>query len=360
MKIRLTLLFLLITFIACSTFKRQYDSNMARNSIAPLLEKYRDSLEVRRYGIVASIRKNGGIEKCAIGFSDSTHEMTTDKIFNIGSLTKMFTAVLIMQEVEKGNLSLNDTIGKYFSRSYVFNKNVDLQITIEQLLRHESGLGEIVVDTIVNQAFFNFFYAYNNDLLYNKIPEKIFDKGERFKYTNTNYILLGYVLELINDEPYSELLKERIFGPCEMKNTYSFLPKADSDIAHPMYEGQDLLEFVTYKYYYDYGFSAGCIFSNIEDLNRFFINLYETERLITRESFGQMCTFKNDYGYGIQKIPILGENVYYIGHGGDNLSYTNRNFYNPKTRTLVVLMANHLYDKYCWEIGCEMLYEFDK
>ena len=180
----------MLTIISCSTFKNENNLSTKSSSLISVLEKYRDSLENKRYGLVASIRKKGKTEKYAIGFSDSIHKMTTDKIFNIGSLTKMFTAVLIMQEVEKGNLNLNDTLGKYFNKDLIYNKNVDLKITIEQLLRHESGLGEIVVDTIINQAFSNPFHEYNNTLLYNKIPEKIFEKGQKFKYTNTNYITL--------------------------------------------------------------------------------------------------------------------------------------------------------------------------
>jgi len=360
MKIKIIFLISLITIISCSTLKNKNDLNNKNNLLVSILDKYRDSLKSNNYGLVALIRKKGKVEKYAIGFSDSEHKMTTDKIFNIGSLTKMFTAVLIMQEVKKGNLDLKDTIGKYFIKDFAQNKNVDTKITIEQLLRHESGLGEVVVDTIVNQAFQNPYHEYNNTFLYNKIPKKIFEKGEKFRYTNTNYILLGYILEVINNKPYSELIKERIFIPCHMENTYAFLPSENQNLAHPMYNKQDLLEFATYKFYYNYGFSAGCVFSNIDDLNKFFINLYETNKLLDRELFEKMTKFKNNYGYGIEKILIPDKNIYYIGHGGDNLSYTNRNFYNPKTKTLVILMANHLFDKYCWKIGQEILYEYDK
>ncbi len=350
----------ILTIFSCSVSKTKSNITTETNSLKSILEKYQDSLIQKKYGLVASIRKNGKIEKYAIGFSDSEHKMTTDKIFNIGSLTKMFTAVLIMQEVKKGNLDLNDTLGKYFIKDFIQNKNVDTKITIEQLLRHESGLGEVVVDTIVNQAFQNPYHEYNNTLLYNKIQKKIFEKGEKFRYTNTNYILLGYILEVINNKPYSELIKERIFIPCQMENTYAFLPIENQNLAHPMYNKQDLLEFATYKFYYNYGFSAGCVFSNIDDLNKFFINLYETNKLLDKEFFAKMIKFNNNYGYGIEKISIPDKNNYYIGHGGDNLCYTNRNFYNPKTKTLVILIANHLFDKYCWKIGHEILYEYDK
>lgn len=356
----LIIIVFILTIFGCSVSKTKSSIKTETNSLKPILEKYQDSLIQKKYGLVASIRKNGKIEKYAIGLADTINKMETNKIFNIASLTKMFTSVLILQEIEKGNLKLNDTLGKFFQRGLIYNKNVDTKITIENLLRHESGLGEVVVDTIMNQAFSNPFHEYNNTLLYNKIPKKLFEKGTNYEYTNTNYILLGYILEVINEKPYFEILKERIFKPCEMTNSHAFFPKNDINIAHPMYEGMDLFTMANYKFYYNYAYSAGCIFSNLDDLNKFFITLYETDKLINRNSFNTMCNFKNNYGYGIEKIPTPDKNVYYIGHSGDDLSYTTRNFYNPKSKVLVIIMSNHLYDKYCWKIGNKILFEYDK
>ena len=360
MKIKFIYPILVLTLLGCSISKKKIRIKDKSNNLKSILELYQDSLIQQKHGLVASVRKKGKIKKYAIGLADTINKMDVNNIFNIGSLTKMFTSVLIMQEIEKGNLELSDTLGKFFKRDLVYNKNVDTKITIENLLRHESGLGEVVVDTIVNQAFSNPFNEYNNTLLYNKIPKKTFNKGTQFKYTNTNYILLGYILEIINNKPYAQILKERIFYPCNMKNTYAYFQKNNIHIAHPMYNGNDLFNSITYKYYYNYGFSAGCIFSNLDDLNKFFINLYETNKLVKRSSFNKMCKFKNSYGFGIVKIPTAHENVFYIGHGGDDLSYTVRNFYNQKSKVLVIVMSNQLYDKYCWKIGSEILYKFDK
>ena len=189
-----------------------------KNKFQEIMNIYSDSLKSKKYGIVNLTKTKTKIFTSQIGWSSLTEKMTSDKVFNIGSLTKMFTSILVLQEIEKGNLKLNDTIGKYFLK----NKNVDSKITIEQLLRHKSGLGEIVVDTILSKSFEDVDYIYNHNYLYNYIPVKQFEKGQRFVYTNTNFQLLGYILEKINDKPYSKIVEERIFEPCKMKNSYTY------------------------------------------------------------------------------------------------------------------------------------------
>src|SRR5690606_1645926 len=117
------------------------------------------------YGIVGFYRdREGVVHTAAAGWAAPGEKMTADRIFNIGSLTKTFTAVLILQEIEKGNLRLTDTIGRFFRPDEVNTRHLDLTITIENLLRHTSGLGELIVDTIVNDCFMNPYCPYNNPL----------------------------------------------------------------------------------------------------------------------------------------------------------------------------------------------------
>ncbi|KKM86098.1 hypothetical protein LCGC14_1282400, partial [marine sediment metagenome] len=82
------------------------------------------------------IKKNGNFESASVGFENDA----TKKIFCIGSATKTFTAVLILQEMERGTLKLNDSIGKFLNPI----KNIPSNLTVEQLLRHESGIGQTV------------------------------------------------------------------------------------------------------------------------------------------------------------------------------------------------------------------------
>lgn len=327
------------------------------NEFQKILNTYSDSLNNDKHGIVNLTRHKNKTHKSHIGWANLDDKMTSDKVFNVGSLTKMFTAVLILQEIEKKTLKLNDTIGTFFSS----NKNVDSKITIEQLLRHKSGLGEIVIDTVLNQAFGNFESKYNHNFLYENIPPKKFDKGEKFDYTNSNYLLLGYVLEILNDKPYSSLLQERIFDKCSMNNSYYYFSKSIKNSAHPMFKGVDYINELNYRFYYNFAFSAGCVSSNLDDLEIFFTNLYEKSTLISRVSFAKMIDFQNDYGYGIEK-KIFNNKIQtqFIGHSGDNLFFKIRNWYNPKTKDLVITISNQYDDKFVGQINSKIFKILEK
>ena len=343
---------LILLFITTNCNSQSIQRKITTNKFQEILNVYSDSIQLKKYGIVNLTKHKNIIYKSQIGWSSKTENMTADKIFNIGSLTKMFTAILILQEIENGKLKLSDTLGTFFAA----NKNVDTKITIEQLLRHRSGLGEIVVDSILNNSFGDYEYKYNHIFLYDNIPKKQFNRGEKYLYTNTNYQLLGYILEIINDKPYSKIVEERIFEPCKMKNSFTYFSKTLKNIAHPMYNGEDLLEQSNYRFYYNLAFSAGCISSNLNDLELFFISLYETNKLIARETFTKMIDFQDNYGLGIEKIKVNSEKEYFfIGHSGDNISFKIRNLYNPKTKDLIITISNQMGEKFIGQINNKII-----
>lgn len=314
---------------------------------------YEDSISNAQYGMVGLYKIKNGVEKYAIGKSSLSKKMNADEVFNIGSLTKTFTSILILQEVEKGYIKLNDSLKTYFPQELCQNKNVDLNITIEQLLRHRSGLGEVLVDSVFNKAFQNPYFEYNYAFLFNKIPKPVSKLDTEYKYCNTNYILLGYILEVVNDKPYSEILKERIFEPCKMKNSYAYYSKKIKNVAHPMLKGEDLSEVGFFKYYQNFAFSAGGISSNTDDLYSFFTNFYNY-KLISKKSFEKMTEFGSEgYGLGLEKYTI--NNNIYFGHGGDNISFKIRNFYNLKTKNLLILISNQYQDKYVMKVAKKIL-----
>ena len=329
------------------------NSLLSQINLKNAMRVYEDSISNEEYGMVGLYKTKNGVEKYSIGKSSISQKMSPDAVFNIGSLTKTFTSILILQEVEKGNIKLDDSIRTYFPQELCQNENVNLDITVEQLLRHRSGLGEVLVDSIFNNAFQNPYFDYNYAFLFNKIPKPVSKLDTEFKYCNTNYILLGYILEVVNDKPYSEILRERIFGPCEMKNSYAYYSKNIKNVAHPMLKGEDLSQVGFFKYYQNFAFSAGEISSNTDDLFKFFTNFYNY-KLISKKSFEIMTEFGTEgYGLGLQKYTI-NRNVY-IGHGGDNISFKIRNFYNLKTKNLLILISNHYQDKYVMKVAKKIL-----
>lgn len=324
-----------------------------QNILEKTMNKYSDSLKSKNYGMVGFYKTNNKIQRFAVGYSAPSEKMTEDKVFNIGSLTKTFTAVLILQEEEKGNLKLRDSLKTFFPQEFCQNKNVDLNITIEQLLRHRSGLGELIIDSLGNNAFGNPYFEYNYAFLFNKIPKPVSKPDTEYKYCNTNYILLGYILEILNDKPYSEILKERIFEPCSMKNSYAYYSKTIKNIAHPIYNNEDLSDIGFFQFYKNFSFSAGGISSNSDDLYKFFTALYEY-KLISKKSFSKMSNFgKEKYGLGLEKYTI--NNKTYFGHPGDNISFATRNYYNPQTKDLLILMSNQYKDRYIGKVVKDIL-----
>ena len=324
-----------------------------QNILEKTMNKYSDSLKSKNYGMVGFYKTNNKIQRFAVGYSAPSEKMTEDKVFNIGSLTKTFTAVLILQEEEKGNLKLRDSLKTFFPQEFCQNKNVDLNITIEQLLRHRSGLGELIIDSLGNNAFGNPYFEYNYAFLFNKIPKPVSKPDTEYKYCNTNYILLGYILEILNDKPYSEILKERIFEPCSMKNSYAYYSKTIKNIAHPIYNNEDLSDIGFFQFYKNFSFSAGGISSNSDDLYKFFTALYEY-KLISKKSFSKMSNFgKEKYGLGLERYTI--NNKTYFGHPGDNISFATRNYYNPQTKDLLILMSNQYKDRYIGKVVKDIL-----
>lgn len=340
---------LIVTLLFITTTTTVFSQKILREKMSI----YEDSISAKNYGMVGLYKTKSKLEKFSIGKSSLTDKMTDNKVFNIGSLTKTFTAVLVMQDIEKGNLSLQDSLSTFFPKELCSNDNVNLNITIEHLLRHRSGLKEIIVDSLFNQAYQNPFFDYNYSFLFNKIPKSDIKAGEKYQYSNTNYILLGYILELVNDKPYSEILREQIFEPCKMTNSYAYYSKNLNNVAHPMYKGEDLSDIGFFKFYQSYAFSAGAISSNTDDLLNFFTALYNS-KLTSKASLQKMMTFgKEGYGLGLEQFKVNNET--YIGHGGDNLSFKIRNFYNPTNQNILILISNQYKDEYILKVAKEIL-----
>jgi len=300
-----------------------------KRTLKIIQKKYHTLLEEQNKGIGVLIKKNNKISTLQLG----KHQLTSDKVFNIGSATKTFTAILFLQELEKGNLKLTDSIGTYLSPI----KNVDGTLTIETLLSHESGL-----DEVVGRNIHEIYYSKDDALLSSNLLEIIEENDPKligkFDYCNTNYLLLGKIIEKVTDKNYFDLLRERIIEPLNMENTYPYVSKNLPNLATPYSDGKDISEFLDYRYFANIANAAGSIASTLTDMEIFYTSLFETEILLKKESLKLMMTSGNDiYGLGLFKPDV---NDAYFGHGGNNIGYSFRNGYNPKTKNLYLLFCN--------------------
>ncbi len=143
-----------------------------------------------------------------------------DTKFNLGSMNKMFTATAIMQLVEKGQLSLDDPIGKYVDESWL-PAEITSKITIHHLLTHTSGLGSYFNETYMRGSRELFRVVDDFKPLVN--GEKLaFEPGERYRYSNTGMLLLGVVIESVTGGSYFDYIRKNIYGPAGMTDSDSF------------------------------------------------------------------------------------------------------------------------------------------
>lgn len=242
---------------------------------------------------------------------------TPDVKFRLGSITKQFTSMLIMQQVAKGTIKLDGHLSDYLP---YYRKDTGSKVNISQLLSHTSGIPSYTDAP-------NFFADVSrNPYGVEEFVKKYcsgdlqFEPGSKFHYDNSGYFLLGAILEHITGKTYETLLKENIFAPLGMKDSGydhfgEILPKRATG-----YE-QDLGGVVNAPYLdMSLPYAAGSLYSTVEDLYQWDQALY-TDKLISNELKEKLFTPNLEhYGYGwdIRTIPAdePGAGQTAISHGG--------------------------------------------
>lgn len=185
--------------------------------------------------------------------------------FGIGSITKQFTALLVLQQVDEGKLRLDGTLAEYLPW---YRKDTGSRMTIEQLLHHTSGLPpDFDTPEFSGEAPAGKFYV-PGDFAKQFCSHDLLSKpGTTWNYSNCGYILLGLVLESVTGEAYGELLRKRVLAPLGMNNTG--LPHKDySEMGGAIgYKRHAGLRYTPGPYLdLSHCFSAGAMYSTVEDL----------------------------------------------------------------------------------------------
>lgn len=325
------LIFLALLFLCEGVSAQQF------RKIRKCVDSIHHQLEGRNYGFQVTVAGGNRTKTFCAGYARPETLTTKKHHYNIGSSTKLITALLVFQEIENGRLRLKDTIGRYFSG----NPNVAGNISVHELLTHTSGLGEIGNAENINAALSDSMAPVLFDHLYSKIPPPQNDTRARgvYNYCNTNYILLGYILESVNHQSYFDVVRTRIIDPLKLHNSRSYTSITDEQLAHPVFEGQDLMHFIPYSYYRNLCFSAGAITSNSIDIVSMVRQVFFKEKIIRKSSVLLMCPVPpSRYGRGLQ---LLAEDEKtYLGHHGDNIGYASRLFFNIKDKTIVSIVFN--------------------
>lgn len=275
------------------------------------------------------IRKNNQyILKKGFGYSNSDLELlnNVDSRFRIGSLTKSFTALAIVQ------LKNNNTISSYDDPigNYVSDYPKGGQISIRHLLTHRSGIPDYT-----DRADENRIYSPPELLDIFKSASLEFTPGTQFSYSNSNYVLLGYLIEELTGLDYITYLQLNIINPLALANTkYSESILESSEYATGYIDSSQTQT----SSYYDMSipYSAGGLSSDLTDLE-VWADSFENKSLITEQNYQDI--FSSDqygFGWGITKI---NESVAYV-HGGEVSGFSSMITILPERKGLIILLSN--------------------
>lgn len=286
----------------------------------------------RFFGSVAI--SNGGevIYSKAIGFADLETKAANNQNtrFRIGSISKTFTATLLMKAAELGKVELDHTIEAYFPRL----QNAD-KITLRHLLNHRSGIANFTDRNYVNWHTEPITQAALLDTIIAKGID--FEPNTDYAYSNSNYVLLSFILEQAFDDTYNQILDKYIIKPLELVNTnYGAAINTSANEAKSYYMESEWEEHSQDDMSIPLG--AGGIVSTPTDLCLFITGLFEG-KLISRESLTQMKPVGDaSYGFAMYGTPFGDQNGW--GHGGNIDAFASNLIYFEESGISIALSCN--------------------
>lgn len=321
------LFFVATASISCMAF--------SQNANKQRLMDYLDSLSVHHkvMGSFAISEKDQPAFLKTTGFSDAAKQQKTNinTQYRIGSISKTFTAVLVMKAVEEKKLSLDAKLSTWYPEI----ENAD-KITVENLLQHRSGIHNLTNEEEywtyntkpqTEQSLFSIIKKYKSD----------FAPGTKYEYSNSNYILLTFILEKVYKKTYAQLLKTKITNPLKLTLTEvggKIDPSKNQALSYTYSNG-------SYQPWQETDMSvplgAGNIISTPTELLKFIIAL-ENGKLISKASLSAMKNFIDNYGYGLAKVPFETYSGY--GHNGGIDQFRSVLYYFPELKVGVSAITN--------------------
>ena len=268
------------------------------------------------------------------GKADREHNMafTPDTPAYLASLTKQFTAMAVMMLAEQHKLSYSDPLSKYFPEfpSYV------AKVTIRNLLNHTSGIPDYVGLGLEHPGLTNMDVL--SDLRRHDFPR--FLAGEKFEYSNSNYILLALIVEKASRQEYGSFLKRNIFAPLGMKHTFVYSrsgPRVSRAVGYNRFGDVYDYDLLTY--------GEGGIYSTVADLFKWDQALY-TEKLVKQSTLAEAFTrgklndgSSANYGFGWAIAEYHDETIFsHAGRYGGFNTYIKR---FPRERATIIFLTNH-------------------
>lgn len=316
------LIFAFVSFLTLDSFSQSTNKELF-NRINTYLES---SVKNGFSGAVLVSKKEEIILSKGYGWADRKNKIpnSPSTVFNIGSVTKQFTASAILKLADQGKIKTSDKISSYFNQAPIDKRD----ITIHQLLTHTSGIsnrtGGFRYDEASKEQFLRDFFE-------SKLQS---EPGTKYQYANANYIMLTVILESISGQTYNSFLNEYLFEPAQMKNTgYKSINFSTELLAHGYYYNRNdeqwadwgtTQQHLPYNNKHWYSIGKGDIHSTIEDLYKWHIALKKNIVLASKTRLIQETPHvaENDsktsfYGYG-WAISQSNRDTKTVAHNGSN------------------------------------------
>ena len=362
-------------FISCQTAK-PVEKNTLNEAVQNKMEQLVLTHELPGFNF-SIIYANGQQENYSSGFSDVENQipLTTNHLFFSGSIGKTYAVALLMQLVDEGKVDLKKPLKSYFPAINWLTQLPNIEeITIEMLLQHRSGLPRWIMkketwDILHNQPDKVWSYKERLSYVFNEKP--IHEAGKDWAYSDTNYLLIGMLIEKISGKPYYDLIQDNIIKAKKLSHTfpslkrdiprlaigYSKLPAMFSIPNKVVNDGK-------YVFNPQVEWTGGGMYSTTADLAKW-AKIYYEGQLFSEDRLnsitainpnGEKVTGKNSYG--------MGSFIYHtkygdaFGHSGFMPGFNSLFIYFPKDKIAIALQANADYadQEMSLEIALEMIY----
>lgn len=328
MKTHIAVILFFLTLSTTSVFAQTQDFSK--------LNQFLDSLEShdKFMGTVLLATEGKLVFERALGYADleGNIKATPETHYRIGSISKMFTTALVLKAVEAGKLSLEQKLTDFYPQ--VPNSE---KITISMLLQHRSGIHNFTNNP--DYLTYNTKPISKDDLVDIIVKGgSDFEPDSKGDYSNSNFVLLTFILEEINQMHFSELLQKQICEPLNLKSTYMFvgIDPANGESNSYNFNGKWIKDVETDP---SIPLGAGAIASDVEDLNVFISALFDG-KLISPESLKLMMEIKEGYGRGMFSFPYFERKSY--GHTGGIDGFRSFLGYFPEEKVTIAVLSNGL------------------
>jgi CubicO group peptidase (beta-lactamase class C family) len=275
------------------------------------------------------------------------------KLFEIGSITKVFTATILAQLIVDGKLKETATVNQFYS----FKFNTKTKIKLTQLANHTSGIPRLPSNLLFNNYLpDNPYKNYNSDALETYLKSELklnTTPGMAYDYSNTSAGLLGYTLGRSQKSSYSKLLQELIFDRYQMTNSFVSKTGNETNLVRGLNAEGKMVE----NWDWDVLAGAGCIVSTTEDLVKFALTQFDTDNKATVLTHLPTFTVNNSMktALGWHLVTSQKNSKEYIWHNGATGGYTSSMALDKEQKNGVIILSNisspdGTIDKICFDL----------